>query len=162
MPILHWEWRKSSPHYYFHSFERFEIAEMIKDFELLLLLLFSAEEEATDGRFLLMCLTSLTMLHLQDDFQLLRPSNMYPPAGFYPSGSYDPFWTEPNHYDLFKHKFRFRLEHFHVMLKAMDLEDKFFRVGAEKKKNKYRADVCLLVVLRRLSFPVCFFDRIVM
>ena len=79
---------------------------------------------------------------------------MYSLAEFYLSGSYDPFWTEPNHYDLFKHKFLFRFEHFHQMLKAMDLEDKFFRVGGEKKKNKYRADVCLLVLLWQLSFPV--------
>jgi len=103
---------------------------------------------------MLICLTSLTMLHVQDDLQLLRPSTMYSLAEFYLSGSYDPFWTEPKHYDLFKHKFLFRFEHFHQMLKAMDLEDKFFRVGGEKKKNKYRADVCLLVLLWQLSFPV--------
>ena len=95
MPTLHWEWRKSSPHYYFHSLEQFEIAEIIKDLELLLLLLFFVGEEETYGGFMLFCLTSLTMLHVQDDLQLLRPSTMYSLAEFYLSGSYDPFWTEP-------------------------------------------------------------------
>ena len=76
---------------YFHSLERFEIAEMIKDFELLLLLLFSVGEEQTYGGFMLIFLTSLTMLHLQDDLQFQWPNSMYPPAGFFSSGSYDFF-----------------------------------------------------------------------
>ena len=132
--------------------------ETIKDLELLLLLLLEEAADGKSGGFLLLCLTSFTMLALQDDLNRLQPSNMYPPEGFYPSGSNDPFWSW--HYDLFKHKFRFRLEHFHRLTRAIDFEDKCFNIGAPKHKHMYRADVCLLVVLRRLSFPVRFYDMV--
>ncbi len=82
--------------------------------------------EAVDdngGSYLLICLTALTMLYLEDDLNKLSPSNLYPPVGFYPMGSEDEFWLE--HQDLFFFKFRFRLEHFHQMIRAMDFADKF-------------------------------------
>ena len=117
MPTVRWECRKTLPHYYFHSFERFQMFETIKDLELLLLLLLEEAADGKSGGFLLLCLTSFTMLALQDDLNRLQPSNMYPPEGFYPSGSNDPFWSW--HYDLFKHKFRFRLELFHRLTPAI-------------------------------------------
>ncbi len=35
-----------------------------------------------------------TMMDIADDLHRVRPSNFYPPEGFYPNGSYDPFWFE--------------------------------------------------------------------
>ena len=132
--------------------------QTIKDLELLLLLLISEAGDESNGGFLLLCLTALTMLDYHDGLHLLRPSNMNPPVGFYPSGSDDPFWEV--HRDMFKHKFRFRLEHFHRLIRAIGFADKIFIIGADNHKHKYRADVCLLVVLRRLSFPIRFYDMV--
>ena len=46
------------------------------------------------------------------------------------------------------------------MLRGMDFEDKFIIVKSGKKKYKVRADVGLLVVLRRLAFPLRFWDMV--
>ena len=32
-------------------------------------------------------------MSFEDDLHRLRPSNFYPPEGFYQSGSWDPFWS---------------------------------------------------------------------
>ena len=44
----------------------------------------------------------------------------------------------------------------------MDFEDIFFNFGAPTHMHVYRADVCLLIVLWRLSFLVClrFYDMV--
>jgi len=34
------------------------------------------------------------MMKFEDDLHRLRPSNFYPPEGFYSTGSYDRFWSE--------------------------------------------------------------------
>ena len=106
----------------------------------------------------LLCLIALAIEMLQGELHRIRPSNMYPPAGFYASGADDEFWIE--HEDLFKHKFRFRIVHFQKMLSAIGFSDKFLLIGPAKKQHRFRADLCLLVVLRRLSYPIRFYDMV--
>ena len=154
---MRWEPRKSAPRFLYHSLERHKISNLLKIFRILITLqIFEELDEECDE--LLLCLTAIAIQNLDQHLHRIRPSNMYPPDGFYPSGAYDDFWLE--HKEMFKHKFRFRLDHFHQMLRAMHFEGKVFLVGQAGKKKKYRADVCLLVVLRRLSYPVRFFDMV--
>ena len=46
------------------------------------------------------------------------------------------------------------------MLTAMGFQDKTFLVGTARKQHKYSADLCILVVLWRLAYPVRFYDMI--
>jgi hypothetical protein len=133
MPTVAWEIRKQSPHYHFLALERFDMAETVKDLEtfLMILMLEAAEDESGCSGVLLMCLTTLTMITFQEDMFMLRVSCLYPPKGFYPSGSYDSFWNE----GLFYRRFLFRLNHFHRLIRAMDFEDKFISVKSGKKKQ---------------------------
>ena len=149
-----WELLENSPHYFFQCLERFEMSEMLEELQNFLCFLIMEACEEESGGFLMICMTTLTIMSFEDDLHCLRPSNFYPPDGFYPSGSYDSFWTR--HEDLFFSKFRFRLAHFHRMTRAMELEGKYFQCG--EGRNKFRADLCLLVVLRRLSFPCRFWE----
>jgi hypothetical protein len=160
MPTVRWEPRNYSPHYYFRTLERFKIRKMIKNIELFMIfMIFEASVDANSLDETILCLFSFALNKLNKQLHRMRPSNMYPPDDFYPSGSFDPFWME--HEDLFMHKFRFRLAHYHRMLRAMNFEDKTFRVGSVTKKHKYSADLCLLVVLRRLSYPIRFYDMVI-
>jgi hypothetical protein len=99
-------------------------------------------------------MTALTMLSIESDLHRLRPSNFHPPDGFYPKGASDAFWTRNE--ELFYNKFRFSLGHFHRLIRVMGLEDKQLLCGAGR--NKHRAVSCLLVVLRRLSYPCRFWE----
>ena len=124
-------------------------------FELLLLLLLEEAGDGKSGRFLLLCLPSLTILGLQGDLNWLQSSNMYPPEGFYPSGSNDPFWSW--HYDLFKHKFLFRLEHFHRLTPGA--QQCFFKTKfsmLELQPTSICEGLMLPPVLWRLTFPARF------
>ena len=107
-----------------------------------------------ESRFLSFCMMALTMLSIECDLPRLRPSNFYHPDGFYPAGAYDDFWTRNE--ELFFNKFRFRRNHFHRLMKAMGLEDTQLVCGVGG--NKYRADSCLLVVLKRISYPYRFWE----
>ena len=98
-------------------------------------------------------LVSLKMMDLRNDLCSLRPSNFYPPRGFYPTGSHDVFWTSNE--DLFLKRFRFRLPHFHRLMTAMKLDGEYFACDTGKK---YPADVCMMVLLRRLSYPCTFWQ----
>ena len=108
MPTVRWETRVSSPHYFYRSLERFEMGETVEDYKNLLMYLVAEAANENGGGLLTICLLALTILSVEEDLHKIRPSCMYPPAGFYPSGSADPFWKQ--HEDLFFFKFRFRLE----------------------------------------------------
>ena len=159
MPTVAWEIRKQSTHYHFLAYERFDMAETVKDLEtfLMILMLEATVDHSGCSGVLLMCLTTLTMITFQEDIFKLRVSCLYPPKGFYPSGSYDSFWTKNE--GLSFRRFWFRLNHFHGLIRLMDYEDKFTSVKSGKKKqHKVRADVCLMVFFRRLSYPIRFWD----
>jgi hypothetical protein len=126
----------------------------MEDLRLFMLFLFMESLETESGGFLAFCMSVLTLLSIEDDLYRLRPSNFYPPEGFYPDGAYDAFWDRNQ--ELFFKKFRFRLSHFHRMIKAMGLQDK--ELICDAKGHKFRADLCFLVVLRRLSYPCRFWE----
>ena len=151
MPTVRWEPRKSATRFLYHSLERHKISNLVKIFRILnTLQIFAELDEECDE--LLLCLTAIAIQNLDRHLHRIRPSKIYSPAGFYPSSEYDNFWLEHN--EMFQHKFRFRLEHFHPMLRAMHYEGKVFLVGHAGKTRTYCADLCLLVVLRHLSYPV--------
>ena len=107
MPTTNWEVKKQSPHYFYYSLERFFIAKRLRDLRSLLLLLFWESSEGESSGILTILMLSMTLMDLGDDLRALRPSNFYPPEGFYPTASYDAFWTRNE--DLFLKRFRFRL-----------------------------------------------------
>jgi hypothetical protein len=131
------------------------MVQMLEDLQMFLLFLFRQRLSGNCRSFLTICFTALAMICLKDDLYRLRPSNFYPPAGFYATGSNDPFWNQNQ--DLFFKKFLFRLPHFRRLVDAMGLKDQYFRVST-RNRFKVRADVCLLVVLRRLSYPCRFWE----
>ena len=69
---------------------------------MLFLVMESLDKESSSV--LSFCMTALTMLSIESDLHRLRPSNFYPPDGFYPKGAYDDFWTRNE--ELFFKKFR--------------------------------------------------------
>lgn len=62
--------------------------------------------------------------------------------------------------DTFEKMFRFRREDFHRVLDSLQISGKFMLCGRDKREQKYPAHLCLMVVLRRLSFPCRFVDLV--
>ena len=153
MPTTNWEIRKQSPHYFYYSLERFFLSRKLGDLQYMLLLqMLNLSSADTDSSGIItILLTALTMFTFEDDLHRLRPSNFYPPEGFYATGSHDHFWVRNE--DLFLTRFRFRLHHFHRLITAMNLDGQYFTCD---QGNKFRADVCMMVLLRRLSYPCTF------
>ena len=153
MPTTNWEIRKQSPHYFYYSLERFFLSRKLGDLQYMLLLqMLNLSSADTDSSGIItILLTAITMFTFEDDLHRLRPSNFYPPEGFYATGSHDHFWVRNE--DLFLTRFRFRLHHFHRLITAMNLDGQYFTCD---QGNKFRADVCMMVLLRRLSYPCTF------
>ena len=154
MPTTNWELRKQSPHYLFYSLESFRMVQKLRKlrFLLLLLILDMVEEERSGS--LTILFMALRMMSFQDNLRALRPYNFYPPEGFYPTGSHDPYWTRSaRHEELFLKRFRFRLPDFHRLMRAMKMDGEYFTCDTGKK---YPADLCMMVFLRRLSYPCTF------
>ena len=63
------------------------MAQTVEILESLLMFLIAEAADENGGGFLMICLTALSFLAFEDDLHKIRPSNLYPPAGFYPSGS---------------------------------------------------------------------------
>ena len=151
MPTTNWEVKKQSPHYFHYSLERFFMSKQLRNLRSLLLLLFWESAMGNSNGITTILLVSLKMMDLRNDLCSLRPSNFYPPQGFYPTSSHDVFWTSNE--DLFLKRFRFLLPHFHRLMTAMKLDREYFTCDTGKK---YPADVCMMVLLRRLSYPCTF------
>lgn len=67
--------------------------------------------------------------------------------------------------DLFFKMFRFRREHFNRVLTAMKLDGKSILcgrkgTGSRNRAQHFPADICLLIVLRRMAFPCRFVDLV--
>ena len=73
-------------------------------------------------RILTVVKASMTIMCIENDWQALRPSYFYPPqaVGFYPIGSHDDF--RPLNSDLFLKMFHFRSQHFHWLMRALNLD----------------------------------------
>ena len=94
MPTTNLEVKKQSPHYLHYSLERFFMAKQLRNFRSLLLLLFWESAVGNSNGITTILLVSLKMMDLGNDLCSLRPSNFYPPRGFYPTGSHDVFGLE--------------------------------------------------------------------
>ena len=135
MLTTNWEVRKQSPHYLFYSLERFRMVQKLRKLRfLLLLLILDMVEEDSGGSLTILCM-ALRMRSIQDHLHALRPYNFYPPVGFYPTGSHDPYWTRSaRHEELFLKRFRFRLPDFHRLMRAMKMDGEYFTCDPGKKK----------------------------
>jgi hypothetical protein len=71
-----------------------------------------------------MMMTLLSINALTDDLHRIRPSNYYPPAGFYPMGTKDTYWIANE--DIFFTLFGFRRVHFMQLIEAMKLDGIIF------------------------------------
>ena len=74
---------------------------------------------------------------------------------FYPSQEMQIFYDA-----MFDKMFRFRRADFYRMVSAMRLSGKSIRCGRKGKAQYFPADICLLVVLRRLAYPCRFVDLV--
>lgn len=164
MPTVPWVPRPASLRYYFRTLERRHLSQTVEALTCFLLFQFRKRcaqfrQNVQNRRGLIsLMMTLLTICDVTDDFNRIRPSNYYPPAGFYPMGANDPYWVANEH--IFLKQFRFRRAHFLQLIEAMKLDGIVFRCGTFRKKHKYRADVCIMVVLRRLSYPCRFSDLV--
>ena len=141
--MTNWEVRKQSPHYLFYSLERFRMVQILRKLRfLLLLLILDMVEEDSGGSLTILCM-DLRMMSIQDHLHALRPYNFYPPVGFYPTGTHDPYWTRSaRHEELFLKRFRFRLPDIHRLMRAMKMDGEYFTCDTGKK---YPADLCMMV-----------------
>ena len=92
MPTTNWEACQQSVHIYHYSRERFLMSKTIDDLQMLLFLLISNSANGDSSGIDAIILTLLTTMSFDDDLHRLRPSNFYPPEGFYPTGCHGDFW----------------------------------------------------------------------
>ena len=97
----------------------------------------------------------LSQRSICEDLFLKRHAVLYPVPRLYPGGVFDPFWEDNE--ALFFFRFRFRRLHFQRTIYAMELSDKSFKCGIGKRFHWYPADLCIMVLLRRLAYPCRFF-----
>ena len=101
----------------------------------------------------IMFVTLLYMQFIEESIHRKYEFTTYPTLGRsnYPAGIEDSFWCGKGH--LFQLRFRFRQEDLVHIVQAMKLKDKLILCGRKDHHQYYRADLCLMVVLRRLSYP---------
>ena len=61
MPTVQWETRTLSPHHYFRSLERFHMAQMLRDLELILMFFMLETSDDSSGGVTLPLLTKMTI-----------------------------------------------------------------------------------------------------
>jgi hypothetical protein len=138
MPTVNWEECLQSYHYDHYSLERFLMSQTIDNLQMLLLLLNSNSANGDSSGINAIILTLLTIMNFDDDLHRLRPSNFYPPEGFYPTGCHDDFWDRSDAVaEMFLMRFRFRVPHFHRLMTAMSLDGKAFTIGG-KPGHRFR------------------------
>ena len=157
MPTVNWEECPQSVHYYHYSLERYLMSQTIDNLQMLLLLLISNSASGDSSGINAIILTLLTIMNFDEDLHRLRPSNFYPPDGFYPTGCHDDFWDRSDAAaEMFLMRFRFRVPHFRRLMTAMGLDGKAFTIGGNEHGHRFPADVCMMVLFRRLSYPNTF------
>jgi hypothetical protein len=127
---------------------------------VLLFLLKSRRKQLTADsrrrRLIIMVGLILSRQALLTEWSTPRSAVRYPSPGVKTHGAESEFWTE----DLFDDMFRFRRHHFLHMMDAMGLRNKSIFCGRRKKGQSFPADICLMVVLRRLAYPCRFNDLV--
>jgi hypothetical protein len=100
----------------------------------------------------------LTQQSLESAWSLPRSTVHYHSVGVkqHHDGAESEFWGD----DLFYDMFRFRKLHFFRMMDAMGLRNRTIFCGRKRKGQRFPADICLMVVLRRLAYPCRFVDLV--
>jgi hypothetical protein len=109
----------------------------------------------TDEVFM-MALTFLSMLSILDEACKKKIFTIRAHPGTYPASSFHAFWNGPQGEETFLNRYRFRRDDFQRMVMAMDLKGQILRCGRPGREQIYPAEFCLLVLLRRLSYPNAF------
>ena len=112
--------------------------------------------ESRRRRLIIMVGLFLTQQSLESVWSMPRSSVRYPSVGVKQHGAESEFWGD----DLFYDMFRFRKLHFFRMMDAMGLRNKTMFCGRIRKGQRFPADICLMVVLRRLAYPCRFVDLV--
>ncbi len=120
MPTVIWEECPQSVHYYHYSLERFLMSQTRDNLHMLMMLLFSNSINGDSSGINAIILTLLTIMTFDDDLHRLRPSNFYPPEGFYLTGCHDDFWDRSDAAaEMFFMRFQFRVPHFRRLMTAI-------------------------------------------
>jgi hypothetical protein len=164
MPTTRWEEVEYRARYHFLSLERFDLQNKLNSLEefLRMQILTDRAQRMRDGdgfqarrrRFLLKLLTYRCIEETRSDLFRKRETVLYPAFDFYPGGSSDPWW-EGNE-GLFYFRFRFRRQHFLTLMDEMELTGKVLKCGDNKHAHNFPADLCIMVLLNRLSYPTTY------
>ena len=111
-------------------------------------LLVSRRQDAPSRRrrMILLLLAYCLRKSICKDLFLKRHAVLYPVQRLYSGGVqvFYPFWEDNE--ALFFFRFRFRRSHFQRIIYAMELSDKSFKCGNEKRFHWYPADLCIMVL----------------
>ena len=154
MPTIRWVPRIYTTRYALRSFERFVGMELFDDAAMFMYgqMLCSMDTLDTDEIFM-MALTFLAMLSLLDAVSKKKIFTTRARPGSYPASSYHRYWDGHDGEQEFLNRYRFRRADFQRMVTAMGLNGKILRCGRPGREQNYPAEFCLLVLLRRLSYP---------
>jgi hypothetical protein len=142
MPTVRWEPRKSSFRHHFRSLERFDLAELLSDLDLIMLVqLVVQKKRSKQGRMtahkrkafnVILATIMIATMSIEDDIARKRDTIFYPPVETPTYGIESTYWQ--NHPALFFSRFRFRQPDLLRVLHAMGLYGKRIMVG---KKGHY-------------------------
>jgi hypothetical protein len=175
MPTVHWEAEEYRIRYHYSCLERFGLQIKLRKLERFFkfLTIASAERRRGDGnsfyarrrQFMGFFITYSCIKKTRTELFRKRESVLYPSFNFYPGASTDPWWEE--HEALFFFQFRLRRAHSLQLIDEMELTGKIFKCssgpedsGKEAHVHNNPADLCIMVVLRSLSYP-CSFKELV-
>ena len=168
MPTTRWEEQEYRVRYYYLSLERFDLQNKLESLEafLRMQILTDRAQRMRDGngfearrrRFLIKFLTFRCIEDTRANLFRKRETILYPAFDFYPGGSTDPWWE--GHEGLFFFRFRFRRAHFLTLMDEMELTGKDLKCGDDKHFHYFPADLCIMVLLNRLSYPTTFYAQV--
>ena len=142
---VNWEPREDQIRFHFTSFELFDLQQRVSGIDKLLkCVLLVSRRQARRRRMILLLLAYRLRKSICKDLFLKRNEVLYPVPRLYPGGVFDPFWEDNG--ALFFFRFWFRRLHFQRIVYAMELSDKSFKCGNEKRFHWYPADLCIMVL----------------
>jgi hypothetical protein len=97
----------------------------------------------------IMVLIFLSMLNIEEDLRRKQVFTIRAQPGTYPCTSHHRFWDSLH--ELFEALCRFRKEDFQRMVHVMGLTGQVYRCGRRGKQQCYPAELCLMVLLCRIS-----------
>jgi hypothetical protein len=175
MPTVWYEPDDYKIRYHYSVLERFDLQEKLNTLEKFLMfqIITSRARRRREGdgyparrrRFLGIFLTFRCIQQTRAELFRTRKTILHPSFEFYPGGASDPWWEENE--QLFFNRFRFRRVHFLTLMDEMELTGKSIKCrsgpaksGQHAHVHNYPAEICIMVVLRRLAYP-CTFENLV-